>query len=311
LTTENENLKSKLLEINAQITQMTEELSNMSITNLKTQLRSIADQLKEKQQSRKHNKSNNKKVPEEYSNATAHDIKLRLECLTKEKGELMYKFSKDILIRYQTASDQMNELMKGKHAVEMDREMLFSFIETVEKEKKETLTECFNSVDSHLNSIFSTLLPGSSAKLVRVHPTDFTKGAELRVCLGGVWKMSLMELSGGQKSLLALSLILALLKVNPAPVYIFDEVDAALDLSHTRNMGRMIKTFFQESQFIVVSLQENLFQNADVLFRTSFANGTSQVVCTKNSNNNDLMIESVQNENTNEENPARQTRRRR
>lgn len=51
------------------------------------------------------------------------------------------------------------------------------------------------------------------------------------------WKDSLSELSGGQRSLLALSLILALLKVKPAPVYILDEVDAALDLSHTQNIG--------------------------------------------------------------------------
>ena len=73
-------------------------------------------------------------------------------------------------------------------------------------------------------------------------------GLEVKVAFGGVWKDSLSELSGGQKSLLALSLILAMLLFKPAPIYILDEVDAALDLSHTQNIGRMIKTHFPQSQ---------------------------------------------------------------
>ncbi len=59
-------------------------------------------------------------------------------------------------------------------------------------------------------------------------------GLEVKVAFGGVWKESLTELSGGQRSLLALSLILALCRFKPAPIYILDEVDAALDLNHTQ-----------------------------------------------------------------------------
>ena len=66
------------------------------------------------------------------------------------------------------------------------------------------------------------------------------KGLELKVGFNNVWKESRSELSGGQKSLLALSLILALLRFQPAPLYILDEVDSALDLSHTQNIGKMI-----------------------------------------------------------------------
>ena len=80
------------------------------------------------------------------------------------------------------------------------------------------------------------------------------------VAFQGVWKSSLTELSGGQKSLLALSLVLALLKYKPAPMYILDEIDAALDLSHTQNIGTMIKQHFPEAQFIVVSLKDGMFQ---------------------------------------------------
>ena len=97
-------------------------------------------------------------------------------------------------------------------------------------------------------SIFSTLLPGTSAKLDPPEDGDYMDGLEVKVAFGGVWKQSLSELSGGQRSLLALSLVLALLLFKPAPLYILDEVDAALDLSHTQNIGRMIKAHFPHSQ---------------------------------------------------------------
>ena len=84
-------------------------------------------------------------------------------------------------------------------------------------------------------------------------------GLKLRVAFSGEWKESLSELSGGQRSLLALSLILALLKYQPAPVYILDEIDSALDLSHTQNIGLMIRKYFKSSQFVIVSLKEGLF----------------------------------------------------
>jgi structural maintenance of chromosome 2 len=60
-------------------------------------------------------------------------------------------------------------------------------------------------------------------------------------------------------------------------MYILDEVDAALDLSHTQNIGRLIKTRFKGSQFIVVSLKDGMFQNANRIFRTRFSEGTSVV----------------------------------
>lgn len=79
------------------------------------------------------------------------------------------------------------------------------------------------------------------------------------------------------RSLLALSLILALLLFKPAPMYILDEIDAALDLSHTQNIGKMLKQHFTHSQFIIVSLKEDMFNNANVLFKTKFVEGVSTV----------------------------------
>lgn len=61
-----------------------------------------------------------------------------------------------------------------------------------------------------------------------------------------------------------------------------DKVDAALDLSHTQNIGAMLRTHFSNSQFIVVSLKEGMFNNANVIFRTKFVDGSSTVSRTAN-----------------------------
>merc|ERR1712238_91526 len=126
----------------------------------------------------------------------------------------------------------------------------------------------------------STLLPGTQAKLEPPKGMEAWEGLEVKIAFGNVWKQSLSELSGGQRSLIALSMILALLLYKPAPMYILDEVDAALDLSHTQNIGNMLKTHFSQSQFIVVSLKEGMFNNANVIFRTKFVDGVSTVTKT-------------------------------
>jgi len=60
-------------------------------------------------------------------------------------------------------------------------------------------------------------------------------------------------------------------------MYVLDEIDAALDLSHTQNIGQIIRTHFSKSQFIIVSLKEGMFNNANVLFRVKGVNGISHV----------------------------------
>ncbi len=241
---------------------------------------------------------------------------------------------------YDKANQEYGELSRKKATVENDKQKIEAVICELDEKKKEALKLTWESVDGKFGSIFSTLLPGTTAKLAPVEggtfldgmdgrvgvygcksvcmvvgvcvwlhnaamvsmdcvqllftlpqtPTHHTHpshtphtphtGLEVKVAFGGVWKQSLTELSGGQRSLLALSLVLAMLLYKPAPIYILDEVDAALDLSHTQNIGRMIDKHFPQSQFIVVSLKEGMFNNANVIFRTKFVDGVSAVTRT-------------------------------
>ena len=189
--------------------------------------------------------------------------------------------NKKAMAMYEKVEAEYHALAEKKRIVENDRDKIERVITELDEKKREALHATWQKVDKDFGSIFSTLLPGTDAKLgVPEDQESFMEGLEVKVAFGGVWKQSLTELSGGQRSLLALSLILALLLFKPAPIYILDEVDAALDLSHTQNIGRMIKAHFPYSQFIVVSLKEGMFNNANVLFRTKFVDGVSTVMRT-------------------------------
>lgn len=175
------------------------------------------------------------------------------------------------------AESEYTELLRKRKVVENDKKKIQKVIEELDVKKKSELQRTWVKVNNDFGSIFSTLLPGAKAKVEPPEGMEAWEGLEVKVAFGDEWKESLSELSGGQRSLLALSLILSLLLFKPAPMYILDEVDAALDLSHTQNIGNMLKTHFSQSQFIVVSLKEGMFNNANVIFRTKFIDGVSTV----------------------------------
>lgn len=168
-------------------------------------------------------------------------------------------------------------LRKMMATVLKDKSKIEDTIAELDRYKRDALLKTWEKVNKDFGLIFEELLPGNFAKLQPPEGQDLTEGLEVKVRLGSVWKASLTELSGGQRSLIALSLIMSLLQFKPAPMYILDEIDAALDLQHTQHIGQLFRTRFKGSQFIVVSLKEGLFTNANVLFRARFRDGTSVV----------------------------------
>ncbi|XP_059050809.1 structural maintenance of chromosomes protein 2 [Achroia grisella] len=178
--------------------------------------------------------------------------------------------------------EQYQDVMSKKKIVEADRAKLVQVMAELDEKKKRTLVGACEQVNRDFGSIFSALLPGAQAALRPPPGLSVLHGLEVKVGFNNTWKESLGELSGGQRSLVALSLVLAMLLFKPAPLYILDEVDAALDLSHTQNIGQMLKEHFKHSQFIIVSLKDGMFNNANVLFRTKFVDGMSSVQRTVN-----------------------------
>ncbi|KAM9449577.1 structural maintenance of chromosomes protein 2 [Clarias gariepinus] len=204
----------------------------------------------------------------------------RLKRLEETKDKLERNINRRAMNMLSEAEERYNDLKKKKRIVENDKAKILETIKELDQKKNEALNVAWQKVNKDFGSIFSTLLPGADARLAPPEGCGVLDGLEFKVALGNTWKDNLTELSGGQRSLVALSLILAMLLFKPAPIYILDEVDAALDLSHTQNIGQMLRTHFTHSQFVVVSLKDGMFTNANVLYKTKFVDGISTVTRT-------------------------------
>uniref|UniRef100_A0A5S6QVE9 Structural maintenance of chromosomes protein n=1 Tax=Trichuris muris TaxID=70415 RepID=A0A5S6QVE9_TRIMR len=178
---------------------------------------------------------------------------------------------------YESLCKKLRIIEEKRAKCEKDKEEIMTVLTDMQEKKRCALEIALHQVNKDFDAIMNIMLPYANVKLVPVNPDDVLKGLEIKVAFSGMWLDSLSELSGGQRSLVALALIFAMLLFKPAPVYILDEIDAALDIVHTESIGEMIREKFPHSQFLIVSLKEGMFSNANVLYRTRLENGQSYI----------------------------------
>eukprot|EP00826_Nyctotherus_ovalis_P036762 TRINITY_DN3288_c0_g2_i1.p1 TRINITY_DN3288_c0_g2~~TRINITY_DN3288_c0_g2_i1.p1 ORF type:complete len:373 (-),score=107.95 TRINITY_DN3288_c0_g2_i1:46-1164(-) len=281
-------IQKELAEAKERVSKSIEEKS-VEANSLASLLRTQASETEEKIKIVKVLKSENTFIESEESRfgveGSEYDFDaMDIKELSNQSGKLrkeMDKLKKMININIDEIGDaiekQYNSLIEKKKIVQKDKERLLKTIEELDSKKKIALNEVWEKVNTDFGNIFHTLFPAAYSKLVLINKDDITEGIAFQVSFKDIVKESLAELSGGQKTLLALSYIFALLKYKPAPLYILDEIDDALDLSHTQNIGVMISEQFPLSQFLVISLKEGMFNNANVLYKVALVNGGSKI----------------------------------
>ncbi|KAJ3332301.1 Structural maintenance of chromosomes protein 2, partial [Blyttiomyces sp. JEL0837] len=215
--------------------------------------------------------------PYDFSSHNITDWRRRMDHIKQRHKTLSRNIDRSVLDQFDRVEKKETTLKQKLSTVFKDKKKITETIDSLDEKKKEALIQTWTKVNEDFGAIFNDLLPDSNAKLSPCDENDLSQGFEVHVSLGGVWKHNLGELSGGQRSLVALSLILSLLQFKPAPMYILDEIDSALDESHTQNIGQLLRTRFKGSQFILVSLKDGMYSNANVLFKAKFRDGVSTV----------------------------------
>ncbi|HPH96911.1 MAG TPA: chromosome segregation protein SMC [Anaerolineaceae bacterium] len=159
------------------------------------------------------------------------------------------------------------------------REIIAELDELMKRDFKRT----FNAVAAEFKVMFSRLFAGGSAKLVMIdenNPID--TGVDIEARLPGRREQGLSLLSGGERSLTAVALVFALLKVSPTPFCIMDEVDAMLDESNVNRFCELLSELGRTTQFIVITHNRNTVQVADVIYGITMGkDSASQVISLK------------------------------
>ncbi|MDI3472231.1 MAG: chromosome segregation protein [Thermotogaceae bacterium] len=174
--------------------------------------------------------------------------------------------------RYQELNLQREDLLKAKKSLE-------EVIQKTEEEAKKVFLETFNSVNSNFSEMIEELFEGAKGEMRLLPEKDVLEtGIEISIKKVGKKEQNLYLLSGGEKSLVGIALLFSLLKINPSPFYILDEVDAALDDYNAERLGRLIKRYSDKTQFIVVTHNKLVMENADILHGITMTNGISTIV---------------------------------
>jgi chromosome segregation protein len=175
--------------------------------------------------------------------------------------------------RHQFLSTQLEDLKAS-------RKDLLDIIKEVDDRVQRVFTEAFEDTQAQFVRVFARLFPGGEGRLVLTDPSDMlATGIEVEARPAGKKIKRLSLLSGGERSLTAVALLVAIFKARPSPFYVMDEVEAALD---DTNLGRLI-TIFEElresSQLIVITHQKRTMEVADALYGVTMrGDGVSTVI---------------------------------
>ncbi|HEY8297832.1 MAG TPA: chromosome segregation protein SMC [Candidatus Baltobacteraceae bacterium] len=147
------------------------------------------------------------------------------------------------------------------------RETLLQSIHEIEAQTQVQFNETFNAVSEAFTDIYAKLFPGGLAKMWQTNPDNLSEtGIEISIQPPGKKLMPLATLSGGERAMTAAALIFALIRVRPAPFYLLDEVDAALDDANVERFSKMVRELASDSQMIIVTHNKQTMELADRMY---------------------------------------------
>ena len=175
--------------------------------------------------------------------------------------------------RYTFMRSQVEDLQKAE-------EDLKHVIAELDELTRQEFAKTFDAVDKQFRAMFTRLFGGGSARLSLTDPDNLVEtGIEIEARLPGRREQGLALLSGGERSLTAVALVFALLKVSPTPVCVMDEVDAMLDEANVGRFRDLLQELSRDTQFIIITHNRNTVQAADVIYGITMGrDSASQVI---------------------------------
>ena len=191
--------------------------------------------------------------------ATQTDCRNKLRFIGHFDPDAVEKYN-ETKARYDTMSEQLSDLEKSKNE-------LMGIIGRLEGEMKTAFVDAFNKINENFAQTFSELFGGGSAEITLSDPENVLEsGIEIKAAPPGKIIKNLMQLSGGEQAFIGVALFFAILKVNPTPFCILDEIEAALDEVNVERLAQYIKRYSDETQFIMITHRRGTMAAATRLY---------------------------------------------
>jgi chromosome segregation ATPase len=193
---------------------------------------------------------------------------------------LLGKINPLALEEYTSLEERLRYLAEQLEDLKKTKKDLLDIIKEVDDRVQQIFTEAYEDTAREFEQVFARLFPGGDGRLILTNPSDMlTSGVDVEARPPGKRVKRLSLLSGGERSLVAVALLIAIFKARPSPFYVMDEVEAALD---DTNLGRLLGVFEElreKSQLIIITHQKRTMEIADALYGVTMrGDGVSEVI---------------------------------
>lgn len=185
----------------------------------------------------------------------------------RQKIERLGNVNLDAIAEQDEVEQRLTFLTSQCDDLKNSEKQLLELIEKLNHESRQRFIDTFNAVVPHFQSLFKRLFGGGKAELILMDPNDVLEcGIEITAKPPGKEPKSISQLSGGERTMTTIALVLAVFRSRPSPFVLLDEVDAALDEANNVRFNTIIREFTELSQFIVITHSKRTMSIADVLY---------------------------------------------
>ena len=186
------------------------------------------------------------------------------------------KECEEVSARFNYLTSEYNDLLKAK-------DMLYSIIDDMDEVMKNDFTDTFKELEIEFKKVFREMFHGGDASLKLTDPSNILEtGVDIIASPPGKKLKTVTLMSGGEKTLTAISLLFAILNIRSVPFCIFDEVEAALDEANVDNFGTYLKHYKEKTQFLLITHKKRTMEYAKTLYGiTMQESGISKLVSVK------------------------------
>ena len=169
--------------------------------------------------------------------------------------------------KFERENKEYENLVNQKKDLVESRKTLLEFIEEIENEVRVKFLTAYEEINKNFEYMCENILNGAKGNIKLINPEDIlTTGLELSVKYKNKPEQSLLLLSGGEKSMLAVSFIMAIFMFRPSPFTFFDEIEAALDEKNTKKIVELLHNFTDKSQFILITHNKETMKGSHRLY---------------------------------------------
>jgi len=277
----NEELKNKEEEINSKfktIEDLKEQIVKIDVkkTKLEQDIEQIINNLWEEYEITPNNAESYQK-PSNVQQAGKEVHRLRNEI--KNLGSINI----DSIEEYKKTKERYDFMCEQRLDLDNTAGKLRKIISDMTETMKTQFSEKFTLINKNFNEVFVELFGGGKAELILEDESNLLEcGIDIRVQPTGKKLQNMMLLSGGEKAFTAIALLFAILKINPAPFCILDEIEAALDDVNVYRFADYLKKFSKETQFLVITHRKGTMEAADTIYGVTMEeNGISKLLSMK------------------------------